>query len=114
MADQSELPGACCRKLLSEGLDLCVRARKMDAMDRREATLAVSKSPGKWVESGWFDRHVARHNAWNPEQPISTRSGTVALWLQEQYDFDLADWERRARHHLIHGCDPLPKSDSTA
>lgn len=34
-----------CTTLLSEGLDLCVRARKMDAMDRREATLATHWMP---------------------------------------------------------------------
>ncbi len=87
-------------KLLSEGLDLCVRARKMDAMDRREATLAISSDPEKWQESGQFDRHIARNNTENPHAPIATKSGTIALWVQEQYDRDLADWERRARAAL--------------
>jgi hypothetical protein len=49
-------------KLLAEGLDLCVRARKMDAMDRRKAALGVVKDQDGWVESGMFDRHVERHN----------------------------------------------------
>lgn len=97
-------PGACCRKLLGEGLDLCVRARDMDATDRRKATLAVSVEPDAWVASGRFDAHVKRHNWTNPDQPIATRSGTVMLWVQDQYEKDLADWERRARRHLMEGC----------
>jgi len=88
--------------LLTEGLNLCVRARKMDAMDRREATLSVSSDPDEWVKSGQFDRHVARHNAANPDQPIETRSLTVAVWVQDQYEKDLADWERRARE-IVNG-----------
>lgn len=93
-----------CRTLLSEGLDLCVRARQMDAMDRRAATLAASSNPQKWEESGMFDKYVARHNVQRPHAPISTRSGTVALWLQEQYDTDLTAWENKSRHHLMQGC----------
>lgn len=95
----------CCRKLLSEGLDLCVRARTLDAMDRRNATLSVSSDPDGWVASGIFDKYVQRHNATNPDQPIATKSGTVHLWVQDQYERDLADWERRARKHLMQGCD---------
>ncbi|MGJ4855529.1 hypothetical protein ACN6KF_003000 [Labrys sp. La1] len=91
------------RDLLSEGLDLCVRARNMDAIDRRNNTLAISKDAEEWLSSGAFDRHVERHNAKNPDAPISTRSGTIALWVQEQYDTDLADWERRARRALMEG-----------
>lgn len=89
------------RALLSEGLDLCVRARKMDAMDRRQATLAISSDPEAWQESGQFDRHVARNNIENPHAPISTRSATVAIWMQDQYEKDLADWEARARKALL-------------
>ena len=95
-----------CRELLAEGLDLCVRARQMDALDRREATLAISSDPQEWQDSGLFDRYVALHNATNPDTPISTRSGTVRLWVQEQYDTDLAAWERRGRTHLMQGCQP--------
>lgn len=90
-----------CRKLLSEGLDLCVRARKMDAMDRREASLKISKQAEEWVESGHFDEYVEQHNIDRPAAPISTRSGTVMLWMQEQYDQDLYDWENRSRRHLL-------------
>lgn len=93
-----------CRELLSEGLDLCVRARQMDAMDRRAAALAASKVPDEWVESGRFADYVERHNIDRPDTPISTRSGTVALWLEEQYQTDLAAWERKSRHHLMQGC----------
>jgi hypothetical protein len=63
------------RLLLSEGLDLCVRARKLDEMH------------GQWC------RHVRGDLS-------ATRSATVPLWAQEQYDRDLADWERRAREEL--------------
>ncbi|TGP27969.1 hypothetical protein EN814_09820 [Mesorhizobium sp. M2D.F.Ca.ET.171.01.1.1] len=87
-------------KLLAEGLDLCVRARKMDEMDRRKATLEFSQDPDGWVESGMFDRHVKRHNIEYPDQRIHPRSATVHLWMQDQYEKDLADWERRARKHL--------------
>lgn len=98
-------PGACCRALLSEGLDLCVRARRLDAMDRRQANLDASADQKGWVESGLFDRYVERHNMRHPDTPISTRSGTVPLWAQEAYDRDLADWERRVQFHLTMGCD---------
>lgn len=87
--------------LLSEGLDLCVRARKMDAMDRREATLNVSVDRDAWIAGGQFDKFVADHNTARPDQPISTRSGTLALWAIDQYEKDLADWERRSRSHLL-------------
>jgi hypothetical protein len=97
-----------CKSLLSEGLDLCVRARQMDAMDRREASLRASKGPDKWVESGLFDQYVEQHNIDRPHAPISTRSGTVQLWLQEQYDTDLSEWERKSRHHLMQGCGGTP------
>lgn len=56
--------------LLSEGLDLCVRARKLD-----ETISAIPQVGG-------------------------TRCATPALWVMDQYDRDLADWERRARKAL--------------
>lgn len=61
--------------LLSEGLDLCVRARKLDE-DVEKALIA-----GRSEEYGF-------------------RCGTPALWVQEQYSKDLADWETRARNCL--------------
>lgn len=51
--------GVCIRELLSEALDLCVRARKMDAMDRREAALGVSCDPDGWQAGGRFDTYEA-------------------------------------------------------
>jgi hypothetical protein len=92
-------------QLLSEGLDLCVRARTMDSIDRRAATLAISVNPEAWKKDGTFDRYVARNNIVNPDTPIHTKSATMPLWLIEQYDRDLADWERRSRKHLVeHPC----------
>ena len=63
------------RLLLSEGLDLCVRARKLD-----ESMIALQEL---WASN-----------------PDMTRSGTIPLWVQDQYDKDLADWEARARRAL--------------
>jgi hypothetical protein len=34
---------------------------------------------------------------------MSSRSGTIALWVQEQYERDLAEWEKRARIALMQG-----------
>jgi len=58
--------------LLSEALDLCVRARKLD-----EATAR----PG--------------------DDPLMPRSASPALWVMEQYDNDLAAWEAKARAALM-------------
>ena len=88
------------RKLLSEALDLCVRARNMDAMDRGETAIKASKDP-TWESSEKFSEWITDHNEKNPHAPIATKSGTVPMWLQEQYDRDLADWEARARKHLM-------------
>lgn len=92
-----------CRILLSEGLDLCVRARKMDAQDRTAAQMKISSAPKEWWDEN-LERRVAYHNALFPDQPMSSKSGTLPLWVQDQYEHDLADWERRARHHLMSGC----------
>jgi hypothetical protein len=62
-------------ELLAEGLDLCVRARKLDEV------------------SSNFERD--RDGMFN-----LTRCGTPHLWVLDQYDRDLADWERRARNAL--------------
>lgn len=87
---------ACCRKLLSEGLDLCVRARKLDMQERTNVVAEIS--PGTDLA-----RYAERHNAWddNAHRPVGTRSGTIPLWVHDQYERDLADWERRSRHHLM-------------
>lgn len=78
--------GDCCRALLSEGLDLCVRARKLDA-----AVTDAMEAGGV----GLMER---------PVQGTGTRCLTPALWVMDQYDTDAAEWERRARHHLTQGC----------
>lgn len=57
-----------------------------------------------------FDKHVEFHNQCNPDQPISTRSATIPIWLQDQYEKDLAEWERKGRHHLMNGC-PLSNGE---
>lgn len=69
--------------LLSEGLDLCVRARKIDDGLREQAVREAFPESAKLY----------------PE--IYCRSGTPHLWVQEQYDSDLADWEARARSFLM-------------
>jgi hypothetical protein len=73
----------------------------MDEMDRRKAALAISSDPKEWVASGLFGRYVESHNQDWPDQQIHPRSATVHLWVQDQYERDLADWERRARAHLL-------------
>lgn len=90
-----------CVDLLSEALDLTVRGRTLDGIQRRADTLAASKSPDEWQANGRFDAHVARHNDSNPPwKQIETRSLTPRLWAEEQFQRDLDDWERRAREHL--------------
>lgn len=65
-------PAAELAELLSEGLDLCVRARKLDdAVDQ-----ALQAGMGRIYE---------------------TRCATPALWVQQQYETDLAEWESKAR-----------------
>jgi hypothetical protein len=81
-------------KLLSEGLDLCVRARKMDAQDRTNAM--VEAFPGIDME-----RAGPRLTATRPDAPYETRSLTIPLWLQDQYERDLAEWEAKARAALM-------------
>lgn len=93
-----------CRQILSEGLDLCVRARALDAQDRTAAQVAVSEAPAEWWAEN-IERRAARHNAVFPHQPMSVRCATVPLWVSDQYDKDLADWEARARAHLLGGCE---------
>lgn len=61
--------------LLCEGLDLCVRARRLD--------------DGLLVKS--------MKDNFGYREPEGTRSLTPWLWTQEQYDRDLAEWEDRAR-----------------
>lgn len=95
----------CCKALLSEGLDLCVRARKIAAQERTNAIAEASPDTD-------LERLAARTNAATPEFDIMTRCATIPVWLQDQYDRDLLDWETRARHHLMQGCRPQPKDPS--
>lgn len=99
--------GKCetCRSLLSEGLDLCVRARAMDAQDRTQATLDISGDPEEWMRFGTFEKYCEMHNEHFPHAPLTGRCGTPALWAQDQYDKDLLDWEVRSRKHLTDGCE---------
>ena len=97
------MSGETFRKLLSEGLDLCVRARKLDAQDRTNAQIKASCDGESWEKSDAWQRHVERHNIQFPDTPLVTKSATIALWVQEQYETDLADWERRARTALKEG-----------
>jgi len=69
--------------LLSEGLDLCVRARKIDQ------ALAEKAVRDRFPSSA----------ALYPEE--YSKSGTAYMWVQEQYDTDLAEWEARARRFLL-------------
>lgn len=64
--------------LLAEGLDLCDRARKLDDQIQR----AVRAGMGEIF-------------------PGATRCGTPALWVQQAYDSDLAEWEARAKAALM-------------
>jgi hypothetical protein len=64
-------------ELLAEGLDLCVRARKLD----EQAERALEVSMGRIFPEG-------------------TRCATPALWVQALYEKDLARWESRAQKAL--------------
>ena len=65
-------------ELLSEGLDLCVRARGLD----EQVQNALQAGMGRIFSEG-------------------ERCATPALWVQQQYDEDLAAWEDRAKAKLI-------------
>jgi hypothetical protein len=65
-------------ELLSEGLDLCVRARKLDEQVDRAFQAGMGRI-----------------------YPHDTRCATPALWVQNQYETDLAEWETRARGAMV-------------
>ena len=73
--ERKTTPADPIRLLLAEGLDLCARARKMDQAER------------DLVE-------------WQMRNPQVTKSSTIPLWAREQYERDLAAWEKRAREAL--------------
>lgn len=94
---------ATCLDLLNEALNLAARSDQIEEQRRREAQLAASMDPKAWQESGRFDAFVARHNETTPHRQIATNSATLHLWWLDQYDRDLADWQARARHHMMQG-----------
>ncbi len=90
-----------CAALLNEALNLTVRGRNLDMIQRREATLCASKNPDGWQKSGRFDRYVERHNLTRePWERIEPRSLTPQLSAEDQFQRDLHDWETRARKHM--------------
>ena len=74
------MPDADLRLLLAEALDLCVRARKLDEQTNDAALAEVHK---RGTQSG-----------------VTTRRAAPFLWVIDQYERDLADWEKRARKAL--------------
>ena len=78
---------------LSLGLDLCVRARRLDAQER--TNVMDEAFPGNGLE-----RLAPRMTANFPAQPYLTRSATIAVWVQDQYDTDLLKWETDTRAML--------------
>lgn len=91
-----------CRDLLNEALNLTVRGRNLDAIQRRADTLATSSDGEEWKASGRFDRYVERHNCTcDPWRHIEPRSLTPQLWAEDQFQRDLHDWETRARKHMM-------------
>ena len=89
-----------CRELLNEAMNLAVRSEKFEEQLRREATLELSQDPERWQQSGMFDAYVESHNAEYPNSRIAPRSMTRHLWVQDQYDKDLASWRERTADHL--------------
>lgn len=65
--------GKAALDLLGRALDLCVRARRLD-----DAAELVEQT----------------------EKPGQTRSATMHLWVLDQYEKDLAEWETEARAFL--------------
>ena len=90
-----------CTGLLNEALNLTVRGRNLDAIQRRQSNLDAASDPVEWKESGGFDRYVARHNQrCEPWDRIEHRSLSPQLWLEDQFQRDLYDWESRCRAHM--------------
>lgn len=88
-------------ELLAEGLDLCVRARWLDAQDRTNTELEVSSDGAAWEASGKYGRHAKMHNELFPHAQVMSKSATIPLWVQDQYEKDLAAWETKARSAMI-------------
>ena len=91
-----------CTALLNEALNLTVRGRALDGINRRAAHIGASMDGAEWQASGQFDRYVERHNATRePWQQIETRSLTPQIWAEDQFERDLFEWEARARKHMM-------------
>jgi hypothetical protein len=91
-----------CTDLLNEALNLTVRGRLLDGINRRQAQLDASMDGEKWLRSGMFDKYVALHNKeCEPWRHIESRSLTPQLWTEDQFASDLHDWETRARKHMM-------------
>lgn len=94
-----------CTQLLNEALNLTVRGRTLDGIQRRSDNLEASVDPEGWQRDGVFDSYVEMHNAecelW---RHIETRSLTPQLWAEDQFQKDLYDWETRSRRHLMDDC----------
>lgn len=91
-----------CTDLLNEALNLTVRGRTLDGINRRQANLDSSMDGEEWLRSGRFDAYVERHNrTCAPWNQIETRSLTPQLWVEDQFARDLYDWETRARKHMM-------------
>ena len=93
-----------CRYLLNTALNLACRSDQFEEQRRRQSNLDASLCQDEWQESGRFDAYVERHNAHYPHAQIATKSMTMHLWVQDQYDKDLAQWQATARAHLLKGC----------
>lgn len=91
-------------ELLHDALNLAIRSDQFEQQARRDAALSLSDDPEAWQECGRFDDHVSRHNGTFPHSQIAPRSLTMHLWVMDQYERDLADWQSRARAHLTQGC----------
>lgn len=65
------------RELLAEALDLAVRARTIDEQVKQADMDSVYEPYGR------------------------PKSLTPHLWVLDQYDQDLADWEKRSREFLM-------------
>lgn len=75
---------AALAELLARGLDLCVRARKMD-------------DPIEWLPVG-HPENDCKHAIQR------MRCVTPHLWLINQYDEDLKEWETTSKEFLVkHG-----------
>jgi len=93
-----------CRDLLNEALNLACRSDQFEEQRRRQDALDASKCAEEWLESGRFDAYVERYNLANPHRKMASKSLTLHLWVMDQYDKDLSDWQARARAHLMQGC----------